>query len=1191
MVRVSHRRSLFYSRCDRVDLPDGLTCREILDRVQPDEILRDYAEIWVDGCQIPRDWWDRIKPRDGRLVGVGYAPRGRSNENAQAGGAAAAALAIAGSIAMMTGVGAPIGVGLLAASLAVGLATQFLLTPEIAEPYSGEDDPRQGVSVRNQLGTDRSVPVLFGEFRFAPPHAAKPYSESVGGEDFYRALFSLSAGLVTTPQIFIGDTPIEQYSDVETEFRRGWHAADIADKGGWSMAGGAFPAAPAVGDHYTISTAGTVSGRAYAAGQTITFNGLAESATASGWDVDVFAPMRLFAVAVGSEAVGTDITSVVDWVDRRTAVQCDEAFIDLLWKNGLIHISKTSQKKANLTVYFEYRYRLVGDAAWTTGQFSETASYGAQFSSSFRVPLPARGQYDIGLRRITPDQTDAQNTDDVAWSVLRSVLAQEPVPIGGISYLAMRIRRTGQLAGALDQVFVRCTRMAREWNGSAWAVGASATPAAAFRAVLQSPIWRGVRSDAQVDLDRLAEWADDSIARGYEYHAWHSGETSVADVLSEIARAGRARPMFRDGIPSVAVDWVQPSAMMLLGPANSRDYSASYAYPRLPHALRCSFFNRDLQWQKDESLLVYADGYSAATATDIVQFDALDGVTSATQAARAARAELAERWLRRERHEVTIGIASLHAEVGDRVDLAHDAIAVGRAYGRVQSMTTDAVTGYVTGIVLDTAIDGDEADLIAVVDRAGSVTSAICTRGGAAGAVTVTTPSAGFAPAVGDVVTVGTVTSSTVACIIDSIAPMADFDARLGMIAYAPAVHEWETRLPDWDAQALPVRQLPAPHVQSVYSGARVLSAAAGGSVLVPQVIVAWAGYAQAGVSIVAFVRPTGTTQPWADADVTTQTATTITIAGIDEGLQYDISLLAMADGFVTSPPAMISAHHVVGRLAPPEDLAGVTIVQIGGQVLLQWDPPADVDVIFGGWVEIRFTSDDEETAWGNTTRVGALVSGHLTYAYRPAQPGRYMLRVYDSGGRASANWAIVDSDQATAVAFTSIGELREDPTFSGDHDGTEEDDGALQLAVGGFDDVPTPDTVANPDAAGGIAVTTGTYTFAAGFDWTTPKRVRLTAETVFALVNTAVTWDSRLEPIDEWPDIDVVDGAPVVVQVWIRTTDDDPAGTPTWSDWQRCDAAEVYCRAVQARCIVGTDISSYNLRLTKLALLAHEVS
>jgi len=200
------------------------------------------------------------------------------------------------------------------------------------------------------------------------------------------------------------------------------------------------------------------------------------------------------------------------------------------------------------------------------------------------------------------------------------------------------------------------------------------------------------------------------------------------------------------------------------------------------------------------------------------------------------------------------------------------------------------------------------------------------------------------------------------------------------------------------------------------------------------------------------------------------------------------------------------------------------------------------------------------------------------------------MLRVFDSGGRPSPEWAIVDSDQATAVAYVSIGELREDPTFSGTHDGTEVVDDALQLAAGGFDDVPDPDSV-NWDTAGGVLVSYGTYYFAAAFDWETPRRVRLTAETVFTLVNTVSLWDSRLEPIDEWPDIDMVEGAPVSVQVWYRTTDDDPEDDPEWSDWQRVDAAEVYCRAVQAKAVVGTDISSYNLLLAKLALLAHEVA
>jgi len=1188
MVRVVHRQSLFAGRCTETAAPVGRTLQQILDEAQPDQLMHDYAVIAIDGYEIPREWWGHVKPKRGRLVGIGYAPRGRSNENQQAGSGLAAALAIAGSIAMMTGVGAPIGVGLLAASLAVGLATQFLLTPEIADPYDGQDDPRSGVSVRNQLGTDRPVPVLFGEFRFAPPHAAMPYSESMGGEDYYRALFSLSVGMVTYPQIYIGETPIEQYSDVEVEFRRGWHSSDVVDRGGWSMVAGAFPAAPAVGDHYTVTAAGTASGASYAVGQTMTFNGLAAAQSADAWDVDVFQPLRLYSSTVAVESVGTDITSVVDWVDRRTAAAADEAIVDLVWPRGLLHISKTSQKGAPLTVNFEYHYRLVGADAWATGQFSETGAYGAEFSSSHRIPLPAQGQYDIGIRRLTPDQTDPQNTDDVSWAALRSVVAADPVPIGGISYLAMRIRRSGQLAGVLDQVFCRCQRMAKEWTGAVWALQPAATPAAAYRAVVQSPLWRGQRLDAQIDLDRLAEWADDSIARGYEYHAWHDSEDKVSSVVAGIARAGRARAVFRDGLASVAVDWVRASPSMLLGPQNSADYSASYAYPKLPHGLRCSFANREIGWQADESLVVYADGYTAETATDIERFDALDGVTTTAQAARAARAELAERWLRRERHELRIGIGMLTAEVGDRVDLAHDAIAVGLAHGRVAAVTTDG--GLVTAVTLDTAITGEDTELLIVVDRAGTVVQAACTRGATAGAVTITTPASGFAPAVGDVATVGTVTSSVLACIIDSIEPGPDLSARLGLIAYAPDVYEWETRLPSWDAQALPVRQLPAPAVQSVYSGSRVLTAAAGGSVLVPHVVVTWAGFAQQGVVVHAMTRPTGTTQAWADAEIVGTTATSITIGGIEEGLQYDFSLIAVADGYVSSPPAMVSAHQVIGRLDPPEDLIGASIVQIGGQVLLQWDPPADVDVIFGGWVEVRHTSDVAETAWGNTTRVGALVSGHLTYAYRPAQPGRYMLRVYDSGGRPSALWSVLDSDQATAVAYTSVGELREDPTFGGTHDGTEVEDDALQLAVGGFDDVANPDAV-NWDSAGGILETTGTYYFAAAFDWETPARVRLTAETVFTLVNTVSLWDSRLEPIDEWPDIDMVEGAPVTVQVWYRTTDDDPAGTPTWSAWQRVDAAEVYCRAVEAKAVVGTDISSYNLSLTKLALIAHEVA
>lgn len=1189
MVRIVHRLSLFLAKCEEKHVSQGKSLAEMLNDVQPDRAYHDYAQITINGYLVSRNLWSRIRPKDSVIVGIGYAPKGPSNESQQAGSGTSAALLIAGSIAMAIPGGQFIGAGLIIAGMATALVTQFLLTPETDEPYSGNDDPRKNVSVRNDLGTDRPVPILLGKFRFAPFHAATPHSESLGGDDYFRALFSLSCGLVTDPEIFLGDTPITHYSDYEIEFRRGWHSSEVNLKGNWSMASGLFPASPVAGDHYSITEAGTVTSQSYAIGDTITFNGLYDATLAAAWDINVFGPIKLYSNSVSVAPVGTEITSVVDWVDRRTGINIDEAIIDLLWPRGLIHISKTSQKKASLTIHFEYRFRLVGDESWTTGQFSETAAYGAEFSSSSRITFPVRGQYDVGLRRITPDQTDAQNTDDVTWVALRSVLAQEPVPIGGISYLALRIRRSAQLFGNLDNVLVLCQRVAPEWNGADWSLQPISTPAAAFRAVLQSPLWRGAVADDAIDLQRLADWADDSIARGFSYNAWLRDDRSIADVVSGIARAGRAKPIFRDGLASVAVDWEQPAARMLLNPANSSGFISSFAYAQLPHALRCHFVNKELNYQSDESLIVYAEGYSAENATDIERFDALEGVVTVAQAAKSAKAELAERWLRRERHEVVIGIGSLIVEVGDRVDVSHDAIAVGLSYGRVSEISVLEGSGYVSTVTVDTFISGDDVSLLIVVDRAGSIVSAACLKT-SLNTVTITTPSADFAPVVGDVVTIGTITSNVLQCIVDSIDPTEDLGARIGLIAYAPEVYDWEENLPQWQSHALSIlNQLPPPQIQSVYSGSRVLTAAAAGSILIPHIVVSWNGFDQSGVSVVAFIKPTGTTQSWSVAQVIASTATSITIGDVDEGLPYDISLIAVADNYISSAPSYVGSHQVVGRADPPEDLSGVTIAQIGGQVLIQWQPPADVDVIYGGWIEIRHTSDTDSTAWGDTTRVGSLVSGYLTYAYRPAQPGVYMVRVYDSGGRPSPDWAVLLSDQATAVSYVSVGELQEDPTFSGTKTGCEVDSGALKLSGGGFDAVPDPDSV-NWDTSGGVNVTTATYDFAGSFDWGTPKRVRLTSKIIFSLVNTAVLWDDRIEPIDEWPDIDLVEGAPLTTQIWYRTTNDDPEDSPVWSEWQRVDAAEVFCRAVQARLIMETDVASYNLTLSSLSLLADEV-
>jgi len=68
--------------------------------------------------------------------------------------------------------------------------------------------------------------------------------------------------------------------------RRGYWS--MPDKGEWDPAAGVFPANPSFGDTWTAASSGTVNGLAIAAGQTITFNRLADAETT----ITVICPVR-----------------------------------------------------------------------------------------------------------------------------------------------------------------------------------------------------------------------------------------------------------------------------------------------------------------------------------------------------------------------------------------------------------------------------------------------------------------------------------------------------------------------------------------------------------------------------------------------------------------------------------------------------------------------------------------------------------------------------------------------------------------------------------------------------------------------------------------------------------------------------------------------------------------------------------
>ncbi len=207
-----------------------------------------------------------------------------------------------------------------------------------------------------------------------------------------------------------------------------------------------------------------------------------------------------------------------------------------------------------------------------------------------------------------------------------------------------------------------------------------------------------------------------------------------------------------------------------------------------------------------------------------------------------------------------------------------------------------------------------------------------------------------------------------------------------------------------------------------------------------------------------------------------------------------------------------------------------------------------------------------------------------------PLKSGTYLARVFDSSKVPSAAIASVSTKQVALQGFANLATVIEHPGFLGTHSGTAGVDSILKLSGSTLiDDWPDFDAVADVDTEGGLA-TEGTYTFAAGFDFGSAKRVRLTSKILGLVVNTFDLIDDRTGLIDDWEDFDGVESGSADAIVEVRVTDDDPNGSPSWSVWQRLDSAEYETRGVQGRARLTSSDPAYNIHVSELQISADEV-
>ncbi|MCK8168214.1 hypothetical protein LXA15_17585, partial [Erwinia amylovora] len=82
-----------------------------------------------------------------------------------------------------------------------------------------------------------------------------------------------------------------------------------------------------------------------------------------------------------------------------------------------------------------------------------------------------------------------------------------------------------------------------------------------------------------------------------------------------------------------------------------------------------------------------------------------------------------------------------------------------------------------------------------------------------------------------------------------------------------------------------------------------------------------------------------------------------------------------------------------------------------------------------------------------------------------------------------------------------------------------------------------------------------------------------------------------QADPIDSWATVDGVFGGEADAWVEVRTTQDNPSGSPTWEAWRRLDSAEFTARGFQFRAQLRSYNPSYNIAVAELEVSVDEVA
>lgn len=676
-----------------------------------------------------------------------------------------AVMVAVGAVLVYTGVGAPVGWGLIVSggSMMVGAGISELMAAKTPNVPSLKDNPAEvnrygltGTSNRVSLGS--KYPVIFGRHSITPPIVGNYYTELENndgtGDQFMNVLLCVGYAPLTVSNIKIGNNELAyNYNDV----RNG-----------------------------SIGTTGS-----YDAEIEIRQNGTYPS----------LYPYRKYEEQVSAEIKYYENES--QYTGSRVTVKGTKGIYIIVSFQGLYTVSSAGEyQKASVTIGMKYRQKnsvtWIDGGTWTyTNNKRDVLRYAItkQFSSAEQQQNPS-GEWEIMLYRTTPTATSSTVVDKSYWATLRCDTNERPViqkELNKMCVLAIKIRANDQAQGILDQINMTAQSVFPVWNGLNWDTSSpTSNPAACYLGALRSNFLTKKVADDRIDwtaLQNFYEWCE---TNGYQCNGVISNGEQVFNILNKILQTSRANFYLKDGLYSLTHDIPVTNPVALFTPKNSRNFSAQKLFPTHIDGIDATFDDASNDWKTDNQI-VYPYGYNE-TGSETNQEMNMWGVTSFEQVVKLSRYILACNELRPEIYQLTVGLENFSIPLGSRCLIQNDVLLVGLTGGRIKSVNGQKIQ-------LDEVVkvnDLGETYGLKIFHTDGTITS-----------VQVNTPNIEtdtltavgvFTAQPNDIYAFGVYGEETLDCIVTGKTVGDNLSGTLTFMPYAPEVFDCETQpIPDYN--------------------------------------------------------------------------------------------------------------------------------------------------------------------------------------------------------------------------------------------------------------------------------------------------------------------------------------------------------------------------------------------------------